>query len=80
MTINTPALQRKDELDLIRGLCAFSVVLCHTQLPAKYASDTTRLIFHTIANGPAAVVVFFLISGFCIHYPYSNGQLRLIDV
>ncbi len=74
MTINTPALQRKDELDLIRGLCAFSVVLCHTQLPAKYASDTTRLIFHTIANGPAAVVVFFLISGFCIHYPYSNGQ------
>lgn len=24
--------------------------------------------------GPAAVVVFFVISGFCIHYPYAKGQ------
>jgi len=26
-----------------------------------------------IFNGPAAVIVFFVISGFCIHYPQSKG-------
>jgi len=24
-------------------------------------------------NGPAAVIVFFVISGFCIHFPNRNG-------
>jgi len=26
-----------------------------------------------LCSGPAAVVVFFIISGFCIHFPYSGG-------
>ncbi len=25
-------------------------------------------------NGPAAVIVFFVVSGFCIHYPQSSGS------
>src|SRR3954463_9589743 len=25
-------------------------------------------------SGPAAVIVFFVISGFCIHYPFRDGR------
>lgn len=30
-------------------------------------------------NGPAAVIVFFVISGFCIHWPYRMGERIGID-
>ena len=31
-------------------------------------------LVNTLFCGPAAVMVFFVISGFCIHHPYINGQ------
>jgi peptidoglycan/LPS O-acetylase OafA/YrhL len=43
-----------------------------------YASSFTGIkamaavIFNCLFNGPSAVIVFFVISGFCIHFPYNN--------
>src|SRR5438105_9261680 len=31
-------------------------------------------LYAATINGPAAVIVFFVVSGFCIHYPYRNGE------
>ena len=31
-------------------------------------------LYNVIWNGPAAVIVFFVISGFCIHFPYRNSR------
>ena len=30
--------------------------------------------YNVLWNGPAAVIVFFVISGFCIHFPYRNTR------
>ena len=32
-----------------------------------------RALVNSAFNGPAAVIVFFVISGFCIHFPNRNG-------
>jgi peptidoglycan/LPS O-acetylase OafA/YrhL len=32
----------------------------------------------TIVFGPPAVIAFFVISGFCIHYPYCKGERRVL--
>jgi peptidoglycan/LPS O-acetylase OafA/YrhL len=36
--------------------------------------------FRTLFFGPPAVVAFFLISGFCIHYPYCNDGSRPVSI
>jgi peptidoglycan/LPS O-acetylase OafA/YrhL len=66
-------------LDAIRAVCAFWVAISHTGSPPITAGiDKTTPIGWVIAtfdrylwNGPAAVIVFFVVSGFCIHYPFS---------
>lgn len=65
-------------------MCAFWVLLGHCGLGLVLKANTDP-VFHRIGqayglivNGPAAVIVFFLISGFCIHYPYRDGaEVRL---
>ena len=41
-------------------------------------SDLVRYVIAAIdggwVNGTAAVIVFFVVSGFCIHYPYATGK------
>ena len=66
-------------LNTIRFLCAAWVLLGHFQLPnLAHFMDTstvvgaiTRAIYENSFKGPPAVIVFFVISGFCIHYPHS---------
>jgi peptidoglycan/LPS O-acetylase OafA/YrhL len=73
--------QRVPGLDAIRAICAFIVLVGHTSPPPLLEGlDESNLIakvfagiYNNLWNGPAAVIVFFVISGFCIHYPYSRS-------
>jgi peptidoglycan/LPS O-acetylase OafA/YrhL len=68
-------------LDSIRFVCAFVVVLFHFGLVPRefFGSDPqgaallARAILGSLFDGPAAVIVFFVISGFCIHFPYRHN-------
>jgi peptidoglycan/LPS O-acetylase OafA/YrhL len=69
-------------LDAIRFVCAAIVALGHYYvdwaaqlaflgaMPARLIGGLLGVIF----NGPAAVIVFFVLSGLVIHLPYINGK------
>lgn len=68
-------------LDSIRFVAALWVVLSHIPFPLAEAIDRSHWtgwllvgVFNNAFSGPAAVIVFFLVSGFCIHIPYARGQ------
>ena len=68
-------------LDAIRFVCAFWVVLGHYELPLPFghgqSSRFLRILdggLHAAFVGVAAVMVFFVISGFCIRYPFRHGE------
>jgi len=69
-------------LDSIRFICALIVVLGHFGLPwPKFLSADGAGVFSLVGKvsglmicGPAAVIAFFVISGFCIHYPFQNAN------
>jgi len=67
-------------LDSIRFLCATAVVQYHMGLfelragSLRSVANFTAAILDNLFNGPAAVIVFFVISGFCIHYPFRGGR------
>ena len=71
-------------IDSLRIILAAVVVFghyhLHTVLPkAGHLNMAIRLVAGNIACGPAAVIVFFVISGMCIHYPYrAKTSLPLI--
>lgn len=83
---NTPARQQRIlGLDTVRAFAALCVVLAHVlgpQLPAMMRelglspgiADLSKYIF----AGHPAVIVFFVVSGFCIHYPYTRRALPLV--
>jgi peptidoglycan/LPS O-acetylase OafA/YrhL len=63
----------------IRFVLAMWVVLAHFSIPILRDHKQMdilgvfRALVNTAFNGPAAVIVFFVISGFCIHFPNRNG-------
>lgn len=73
-------------LDLIRLICAVWVVFDHFGMPpilngllgidiAKGSwGHVIDAGYHVTVSGAAAVIVFFVISGFCIHYPQRMGK------
>lgn len=71
-------------LDGIRFVCALWVVFYHLGVPPIFNALSGILPAHIAAlgqkclsvlfNGTASVVVFFIISGFCIHFPYASGK------
>ena len=71
-------MQRIKGLDSIRFLCAAFVLFAHLGItvPKNIASLNADLYFYLqkffdcLFNGPAAVIIFFIISGFCIHHPF----------
>lgn len=77
-----PAVFRFDRLDAFRFLAALWVALGHgaaPQIPAAWIGDSTVLVliaglYKNLFNGQAAVIVFFLISGFCVHVPQRGGR------
>lgn len=65
-------------LDAIRFVCALIVAVSHLRLP-QFGGSAGELLYAATCNGPAAVIVFFVISGFVIHYPYRDPA-RALDV
>src|ERR1035437_1907939 len=71
-------------LDSIRFICALWVFFGHGAAPAipnPFVDDSAayfafRGFFGNLWSGPAAVIVFFVISGFCIHYPFAGSNKR----
>jgi peptidoglycan/LPS O-acetylase OafA/YrhL len=69
-------------LDGIRFVCASWVVFGHFGFaPFTQGIDRSHplglavsVLFNNLFSGPAAVIVFFVISGFCIHYPFRDGH------
>jgi peptidoglycan/LPS O-acetylase OafA/YrhL len=69
-------------IDSIRFVCAIWVVIFHGNQPPLFQfADRSQWFWRVISAGydclfcgPAAVIVFFVISGFCIHYPYTGGK------
>lgn len=70
-------------LDAIRGLCAIWVVFSHLGFfpeltahfdPQSVAGKAARLVMGNLFSGTPAVMVFFVVSGFCIHYPHCGVQ------
>lgn len=68
-------------LDSIRFICALWVLIGHAG-PLPYVMDIDRSttfgllvggLLRNFISGPAAVIVFFVISGFCIHFPYRRA-------
>jgi peptidoglycan/LPS O-acetylase OafA/YrhL len=58
----------------IRFVLAMWVALSHFGLPFLHEQQqgilwAVRAFFNNAIDGPAAVIVFFVISGFCIHFP-----------
>ncbi len=65
---------RLERLDAIRFFCAAWVALGHLGLPLYSWPPIIRRTIPLIFDGTWAVAAFFLISGFCIHFPYANGK------
>ncbi len=68
-------------LDTFRFIAAVCVALSHgAAFPlgeyVKHSSGVAHVligIYHSAFDGPAAVMMFFVISGFCIHYSFACG-------
>jgi peptidoglycan/LPS O-acetylase OafA/YrhL len=77
--LGADAVGRVLPISSIRFVLAMWVVLSHFSIPIL--SDhkqmdilgAFRASVNTAFNGPAAVIVFFVVSGFCIHFPNRNG-------
>lgn len=72
-------VNRIERLDSIRFLAALWVAISHEAIPLKplATEPTTKLILAGVQStfsGTAAVMVFFIVSGLCIHLPYSGGK------
>lgn len=69
-------------MDSWRFWCALWVVFGHNGfMPLVDGVDLTHLagrvsraVYNNLTPGPAAVIVFFVISGFCIHYPFRRAS------
>jgi peptidoglycan/LPS O-acetylase OafA/YrhL len=69
-------------LDSVRFVCAAWVLFGHFGFfPVSSFVDGSPRIHRVVEaalgnlfSGPAAVIVFFVISGFCIHYPFRDGR------
>jgi peptidoglycan/LPS O-acetylase OafA/YrhL len=76
-----------DFLDGLRFMAAFWVAVCHfgappinlllqTVLSEQHAMKLQGM-FGSMFNGTMAVIVFFIISGFCIHLSYASNRRPL---
>jgi peptidoglycan/LPS O-acetylase OafA/YrhL len=63
-------------LDSIRFVSAMVVALGHYSGPLRELMEVHLPVLRHLFkfNGPAAVIVFFVVSGFCIHFPYRRSE------
>jgi peptidoglycan/LPS O-acetylase OafA/YrhL len=79
---------RVEGLDTLRFICAMWVFFGHGAAPpvisafpdlfneATLVGRLAHGFYGNIFSGPAAVIVFFVISGFCIHYPFAASARK----
>lgn len=76
-------MKRIRGLDSLRFICAVCVLFGHFGFPLQKIIFTPNsspiflkigIVISLLFNGPAAVIVFFIISGFCINFPYREAQ------
>jgi len=76
-------MKRFEILDALRAVLALDVAVGHIGMFPLFGSvhqpDATLTLlargWATLAFGPPAVIAFFIISGFCVHYPFAaNGS------
>jgi peptidoglycan/LPS O-acetylase OafA/YrhL len=78
-TTKTASTTRLSSLDALRGIASFSVVLGHYYLtiPAETRPLLDSSIWlrplHVIMNGAAAVIIFFVLSGYVLSLPFFRG-------
>ncbi len=72
--------RRIDIIDSIRFVAAFWVAMSHGAFPLRDVTSSFLLrAFTATFDGVSAVIVFFIVSGFCIHFPYvGTGALPII--
>lgn len=67
--------RRIAQLDSLRGLASFSVLLHHLYLVFPFWPVFLKLSpLRVMVNGHAPVILFFVLSGFVLSLPYWNGQ------
>lgn len=67
--------RRIEQLDSIRGLAALSVFLSHIILvKTQLFTLTMRSPFRLFVNGHAAVMLFFILSGFVLSLPFLTNE------
>src|SRR5262249_34061624 len=77
-------LKRFLVIDALRSVLALWVAIGHAGVFPLFGAvgqpdpvlDFLARGVRTIVWGPPAVIVFFVISGFCIHYPFAQGGKR----
>jgi peptidoglycan/LPS O-acetylase OafA/YrhL len=68
---------RLDELDSLRGLAASSVVISHLilVLPSIFIIEKlSNTPLHLFWGGHESVILFFILSGFVLSFPYLNKK------
>ena len=70
LNLNATTARRVTGLDSLRFISALWVFLFHWG--AAVDRSTLSGVWGATFCGPAAVIVFFVISGFCVHYPFRN--------
>lgn len=80
MVVNSVSEARIEKLDAIRFVAAAFVAISHGAMPVKglFSDPALQFIAGAVTstfNGEAAVMVFFIVSGLCIHFPnvHSNS-------
>jgi peptidoglycan/LPS O-acetylase OafA/YrhL len=66
------ACQRLRSVDALRGLAALMVLLKHVPHPEGLANSSQRFLFLPFDYGPQGVILFLVISGFCIHLNFAK--------
>ncbi|QWE17257.1 acyltransferase [Polynucleobacter sp. AP-Nino-20-G2] len=73
---SVPRIPHLNAIDAIRCLCALYVMIGHIQPPLSALPSALQVLLTLgMSDGGWAVMIFFVISGLCIHLPYVSGKL-----
>jgi peptidoglycan/LPS O-acetylase OafA/YrhL len=68
-------LKRYDELDSLRGIAAFSVLIAHSIIITMFLKNLfENSPLKILEWGHPAVIMFFMLSGFVLSLPYINNK------
>lgn len=76
-----PRNSRLKQLDGLRGLAALAVFVCHSTEMMVNNPNTLRVWppLRSLWDGQAAVVLFFVLSGFVLTLPYVGPSPKRVD-